>query len=187
MGDTPSLLYLMDGNPSDPTKESWGGSFEKFDHSPRIVVSTPSAVTRNVAFCTIVEFRFAGPAIGAEKESIQFHMEVPYGKTVQKWPGYYLGNGQYALRYIPKKAEILNYKFISKIPELDNKTGHLTVSNLWPGKRNEKDYQLGSNWYTDKQDPTLYFGKIQGGRTVSKWRDDVLKDWAARWIWLNEK
>jgi hypothetical protein len=29
MGDTPSLLYMMDGDPEDPTKESWGGSFIK--------------------------------------------------------------------------------------------------------------------------------------------------------------
>lgn len=187
MGDTPSLLYLMDGNPVDPTKESWGGSFEKFEHSPRLIINSPSLVAESVAFCSILEFRFAGPEIEAEKESIQFYMEVPYGKTIQKWPGYYLGDGQYALRYIPKKAEILNYKFTSKIRELDNITGHLTVSNLWPGKRNEKDYRLGSNWYTDKQDPLLYFGKIQGGRTVSKWRGEVLKDWAERWMWLNEK
>src|SRR6185295_11932859 len=37
MGDTPSLLYLMDGNPNNPMRESWGGSFEKFNHSPRVV------------------------------------------------------------------------------------------------------------------------------------------------------
>ncbi|OOG75385.1 nucleoside hydrolase-like domain-containing protein [Algoriphagus sp. A40] len=29
MGDTPSVLYLIDGNPQDPEGESWGGSFLK--------------------------------------------------------------------------------------------------------------------------------------------------------------
>ncbi|PZX49160.1 DUF1593 domain-containing protein [Algoriphagus chordae] len=32
MGDTPSFLYLLNGNPSDPESESWGGQFEKTDH-----------------------------------------------------------------------------------------------------------------------------------------------------------
>lgn len=37
LGDTPSLPYMMDGNPNDPVKESWGGSFVKFTHSPHII------------------------------------------------------------------------------------------------------------------------------------------------------
>ena len=27
MGDTPSLTYVMNGNPDDPLSESWGGNF----------------------------------------------------------------------------------------------------------------------------------------------------------------
>jgi len=30
----------------------------------------------------------------------------------------------------------------------------------------------------------LYDGKIQGGITVKKWRNDALLDWAKRWQWL---
>ncbi len=33
MGGTPSLLYLMDGDPNNPLRESWGGSFEKISRS----------------------------------------------------------------------------------------------------------------------------------------------------------
>lgn len=51
-------------------------------------------------------------------------MEVPYGKTIQKWPGYYIGNDVYAIRYIPKKAEVLNYKLSSDIPEINGKPAH---------------------------------------------------------------
>ena len=32
MGDTPSVLYLLSGDPADPETESWGGRFEKTDH-----------------------------------------------------------------------------------------------------------------------------------------------------------
>lgn len=34
MGDTPSVLYLLNGNPEDPESESWGGSFIKNPERP---------------------------------------------------------------------------------------------------------------------------------------------------------
>ena len=41
MGDTPSVLYLLRGNPDDPTAESWGGSFVKTDHGPSYWTDDP--------------------------------------------------------------------------------------------------------------------------------------------------
>lgn len=184
MGDTPSLLYMMDGNPNNPMRESWGGSFEKINYSPRIVLNEPSSFKDTVAFCSILEFHFKGPEINISSDSVCFMMEVPYGKSVQKWPGYYLGGGEFVIRYIPKKAETLNYKFTSKIPELDGKEGCIVIDNYWPGKKHESDYILGNNWYSDKSDKDLYDGKLQGGITIQKWRTDVLMDWAKRWNWL---
>jgi hypothetical protein len=32
MGDTPSVLYLLNGDPSNPESESWGGRFQKTGH-----------------------------------------------------------------------------------------------------------------------------------------------------------
>ncbi|WP_198439713.1 DUF1593 domain-containing protein [Pareuzebyella sediminis] len=32
MGDTPSVLYLLHGNPENPESESWGGRFQKTGH-----------------------------------------------------------------------------------------------------------------------------------------------------------
>jgi len=180
MGDSPSLFYMMDGNPENPMRESWGGSFEKFNHSPRIVYNGTTSLKDTVAFCSILEFHLKGPKTDISRDS----MEVPYGKSVQIWPGYYLGNGDYAIRYIPKKAEIIRYSFSSYISEIDGLSGSIVVDNLWPGRKHPTDYQLGGNWYTDKSNQYLYDGKIQGGKTIQKWRDDILKDWAKRWGWL---
>lgn len=184
MGDTPSLLYMMDGDPNDPTRESWGGSFEKIDHSSRVICNESTSIKDSVAFCSILEFHFKGPKINVPEDSVCFTMEVPYGKNVQKWPGYYLGNGEYVIRYIPKKAETLKYKFTSKIPELNGKEGAIVVTNTWPGKKHATDYVLGKNWYSDLSDPSQYDGKLQGGKTLRKWSNDILMDWAKRWNWL---
>lgn len=184
MGDTPSLLYMMDGDPNDPTKESWGGSFEKFRYSPRVVFNRITDINDTVAFCSVVEFHLKGPEINVAPDSICFWMETTYKNVVQKWPGYYLGNGVYGLKYVPKQAEVLGYNFSSDIKGFSLPQGKLVVTNLWPGKHNATDYKLGDNWYTDKSDPQLYDGKIQGGKTIARWRKDVLMDWAKRWQWL---
>lgn len=184
MGDTPSLLYLMDGDPNQPSRESWGGSFDRITHSSRVVFDRVTNITDTVAFCTVVEFHIKGPEINIPDDSVCFWMETPYKNTTQKWAGYYLGNGQYAIKYAPKQAEVLSYKFTSDIPDFPKQEGKLMVDNLWPGKPHATEYELGANWYSDKADPRLYDGKIQGGQTISKWRKSVLLDWAKRWEWL---
>lgn len=184
MGDTPSLLYMMDGNPEDPGRESWGGSFGKTNRSSRIVYRQPTTLRDSVAFCSLLEFRFRGPEIKAPADSVCFWMETPYKDGTQKWPGYYLGSGEYGLKYVPKQAETVRYSFSSNIPGLKIQDGVIVVTNRWPGPSNNTDYTVGPNWYTDLSDQSLYDGKIQGGKTVGKWTDAVLSDWAERWSWL---
>lgn len=67
MGDTPSLLYMMDGDPNDPTRESWGCSFEKFNYSPRMVLDRTTTIKDTIAFCSIMELRFTVPKSKAKK------------------------------------------------------------------------------------------------------------------------
>jgi len=187
MGDTPSLLYMMDGDPNDPLKESWGGSFEQFDHSPRIIFNRSTNLADTVTVCSIVEFHIKGPEINLPFDSACFTLSVKAGIGEQNWAGYYLGDGNYVVRYAPKQSETLSYITTSSVPGFPEQSGELVVDNLWPGKGRKTDYALGTHWYTDRSDPQLYDGKIQGGITVKKWRNDVLQDWAKRWAWLKEE
>ena len=41
MGDTPSLLYLLRGNPNTPASDHWGGRFVKTDHGPSYWTDNP--------------------------------------------------------------------------------------------------------------------------------------------------
>lgn len=94
--------------------------------------------------------------------------------------GILLGKRKYALKYSPKQAEILHYHFIFEIPGFPIGKGELVVSNLWPCRPNETDYILGRNWSSDPPDPELGDGKLPGGKTLLKWRNDILMDWAKR-------
>jgi hypothetical protein len=183
MGDTPSLLYMMDGDPNNPLKESWGGSFEKINHSARIIFDRNTTIADTVPVYSILEFHIEGPKINIPPDSACLTLTV----AGQKWEGFYLGNGEYAVRYAPKQAETLTYTITSDIPGFPEQSGAFVVDNLWPGKLRPSDYKFGSNWHTDRSDPERFDGKWQGAKTVLKWRNQALFDWAKRWEWLRGK
>jgi hypothetical protein len=184
MGDTPSLLYMMDGDPNNPLRESWGGSFEKFNNSSRIIFNRNTTLNDTVTVCSVLEFHIKGPQLNIPADSACITLNMIAGIGEQRWAGYYLGEGNYVVRYSPKQSEILSYTITSSISGFSQQSGQLVVDNLWPGKKNKTDYPLGAHWYTDRGDPQLYDGRIQGGITTKKWRNDVLQDWAKRWAWL---
>ena len=177
MGDTPSLLYVMQGDPNDPTSESWGGKFEPQHHSPRTVFHRSTTEADTVACYSIIEWRFQGPEIDREVGAPVMTAMIDR----QPWEGYYLGDGVYMLRYCPKQPASLDYVIASDIKELDGLSGRFTVSGEWPGQPTEKGFTVGDNWMTDVAAPELFEGKWQGAVTVRKWRKEVLDDWAERW------
>ena len=187
MGDTPSVLYMMSGDPDNPLTDSWGGSFMKISHSPRIIFHRNTTIADTVPVYSILEFHFKGPVINIPPDSACFTMAVYAKIGEQKWPGFYLGQGNYDVRYAPKRAETLTYQVTSGIPGFRKQSGKFVVDDIWPGKHRSTDYKLGHNWYTDKSNPSLFVGIWQGVKTVMKWRSDALMDWAKRWEWLKAK
>lgn len=184
MGDTPSLLYMMDGDPENPMRANWGGSYVKFKQSPRLVFDRNTTLRDTVTVFSIVEFKFKGPVTQIPRDSACLTMTVKSEIGEQRWDGFYLGNGDYIIRYCPKRTETLTYKITSDIAGFKEQEGAFVVDNVWPGIPRKTNYQLGANWYTDRSAPELYDGIWQGGKTVLKWRNDVLLDWAKRWNWL---
>ena len=180
MGDSPSLFYLMNGNPMQSAGESWGGSFVKTTFSPRTVFRRHTSLLDTVAIYSVIEFRFKGQTVDRDTDKPCFTLHIDN----QSWDGYYAGNGEYVARYSPKAPAVLSYTISSEITELNGGAGKFVVDSLWPGKPTEGSYPLGDNWYTDKDEPVLFEGKWQGAKTVEKWRNDVLADWSNRWAWL---
>lgn len=183
MGDTPSLAYLMNGNPEQPEGESWGGSFQKIQRSSRTIFRRPSSITDTVATYAVIEWQFKGPRRRIHPDSVCFNLEV----SGQQWPGYYLGRGKYAVRYSPKQVETASYKTISHISALNGHTGQYVSVAPWPGKAGSGDYLLGNNWYSDCPGKDLFIGQQQGAVTVARFREAFLMDWARRWEWLEAK
>jgi hypothetical protein len=183
MGDTPSLVYVMNGNPYDPLSESWGGSFTPLARSSKYIFTGNTSLLDTVVAYATIEWHFKGPEIAIPDDSVCFTMEI----SGQFWPGYYLGDGTYGVRYSSKKPEICTYKTFSSIPQLNGQTGQFVSITPWPGKSNSDDLKLGNNWYTDRQEQELFIGVQQGAKTVAKHREEFLMDWAKRWELLAEE
>ncbi len=183
MGDTPSLLYMMNGDPTDPEGESWGGSFERILESPYTVFNRNTCESDTVATYSVVEYQFDGPL---QDESAVGKKFFTFTIDKQDWDGVYIGDGKYAVRYSPKQPAVLDYKVSSDIKELDGQAGKLVVSEIWPGPATPDGIKLGPNWYSDRQNPELFDGKWQGSKTIGKYRTAILDDWNARWSVLKK-
>lgn len=179
MGDTPSLLYIMDGDINNPTRDSWGGSFTKIKRSPCRVFGRQLTLQDTVPVYSVLRFEF-------RTSQVPYDNKAPFTMTIDKqtWTGEHVGNGKYAIQYSPKAPGQLSYSISSPIKELDGLHGEFVVSQQWPGSDRENDYIVGDNWYTDRPDTQLFDGVWQGFKTVSKHRTEVLADWASRLKWL---
>lgn len=181
LGDTPSLLYMMDGNPADPAKESWGGSFKKCTRTPRVVFNRQTTAEDTAQIYSIIEWHVKGPVrnnMPAGTECITLSI------AKQQWRGYYLGNGEYLARYSTYKTGTQPYSITSDIEGFPKQEGFITIENVFPGRQRSTDFTVGGNWFTDKTDTALFHKGNQGAMTVYKWRKAAIEDWGGRCQWL---
>lgn len=181
MGDTPSLAYLLHGNPDQPQAESWGGSFTRLPYSAFRGFAGNTTLADTVPTYSLVTWTFdSGESINAS-ENPEIWLEI----DGQRIDGYYAGDGVFNVRFVPKRIGKWKYVVNCKAKSLQGQTGEFVSTNPWPGKENGHNIIL-NNWWSDKTDKDLYIGQFQGARTVSRWREDFLSDWAKRFEWISE-
>ncbi len=83
------------------------------------------------------------------------------------------------LRFSPKDAKTYSYTIRSNVPALDGKAGVLTSVRPVPDAAQQPSSRL-PHWWTDDPAPEVAEGPHIGARTVSQWREDFLRDFAAR-------
>lgn len=184
LGDTPSLLYMMDGNPADPGRRSWGGSFCKTRRSSRRVFWGTTTAEDTVAVFGIMELWLKGPRLGSAD---RYEPRITLTIDKQQWDGYYMGRGRYMVRFSTYKTGTLPYSVTSAVGGFKPLQGAITFDNHWPGKPGKDDYPLGGSWYTDRPDAALYWHGLQGAMTTREWREEIMEDWGRRWQWLKEE
>jgi len=173
MGDTPSVAYLFGSDPGNPATGSWGGRFVRAWDRPRYAFEKAPSASDVVETYGIVELicRPGAP--------------VPAGTTArlvvekQEFPGFPDERGAWHFLFSPKDAGIWTYRIASDCAGLDGRTGAFTSRNPAPGQAAHPSARY-PHWWTDDPEPQSSEGPWQGAKTVSRWREDSLRDFAER-------
>lgn len=175
MGDTPSVAYLLRGHPEDPASPSWGGQFDPVHARPNTVYHRNTTLEDKIEMFGLAEFVFKGPHIDVDSDTPVFTMHI----KGQQFPGYYVGDGEYRIRWMPKSLGEWSYVITSDIPELNGQSGEFTSVPESAVSRGRDPLRF-PNWWSDKLDPELKDGIICGSKTVNRWREAFLRDFQQR-------
>ena len=181
MGDTPSVAYLLNGNPDHPQAESWGGSFTRLPYSAFREFARNTTLSDTVPTYSLVTWTFDSGEYINSSENPEIWLEI----DGQRIDGYYAGDGVFNVRFVPKRIGTWKYVVNCKAKSLQGQTGEFVSANPWPGTENTENLKL-NNWWSDRTDTDLYLGQYQGARTVSRWREDFLSDWVKRFEWISQ-
>jgi hypothetical protein len=97
----------------------------------------------------------------------------------QKLPGHTPGDGTMRFRFCPKAAKRYSFKIISNMSALDRKTGGITAYIPSPSMAQHSSAKF-PNWWTDDPSPEVADRGHSGAKTVNRWREDFLRDFAIR-------
>jgi hypothetical protein len=84
-------------------------------------------------------------------------------------------------RFSPKDAKTYRFTLESNVPALDKKTGGVT-SYVPPPDAAVRVSDRHPNWWTDDPAAAAAEGVHIGAKTVSRWREDFLRDFAERML-----
>ena len=173
MGDSPSVGYLLHGTPDDPSQPGWGGRFVRAWDRPHVVFRRlTNAEDRIVQFGVFeLALLLGGETIDHPEASLVVENQTSIGSVDP--------DGVVHFRFSPKDAKTYSYTIRSNVPSLDGKTGMLTSVRPTPDGATRPSPGL-PNWWTDDPSPEVAEGPHLGAKTVSRWREDFLRDFATR-------
>lgn len=173
MGDSPSVGYLLHGTPEDPSQPGWGGQFVRAWERPHVVFDRLTNEENRIEQFGVLEL--ALPVGEHMREKPEATMVIENQSSV----GHVDANDAMRFRFSPKDAKTYSYTIRSNVTALDGKTGELTSVRPAPDAAEHPSSRL-PHWWTDDPSPQVAEGPHIGVKTVSRWREDFLRDFAVR-------
>jgi hypothetical protein len=178
MGDTPSVVYLLDAvpgeTPEDPTRDSWGGRFVRAWDRPKAAFARLTTEADRVAQFSILELTLP---VAADEDAARVTAALVVDG--QEFPAFASGAHALTFRFMPKDAKTWSYAIASTSRALDGQRGAFT-SFAPPADSGRRVSTRHPRWWTDDPDPRWNEGPHQGAKNVSQWREAFLRDFAQR-------
>jgi hypothetical protein len=175
MGDTPSVGWLLKGNSNDPTQPGWGGKYVRAWERPYSRFERMTTKKDRIEIFGILELVLP---MGAD---IPKKPEAVLAVENQKLTGHAHGDGTMRFRFCPKSAKGFGLKIQSNVPALDGTTGGITAYLASPDMAQRPSAKY-PNWWTYNPSPDVAEGAHHGAKTVSRWREEFLVDFAKRML-----
>jgi hypothetical protein len=173
MGDTPSLAWLLKGTPEDPSMPGWGGQFVRAWERPYSRFDRMTTKQDQMEVFGILELVLP---LGEDAP------DTPVARLLvenQSLSGHLADDRTMRFRFCPKAAQVYRFTINGNVPSLDGLMGGITA--VLPSQNLAKHpSEKFPNWWTDDPSPQLAEGPHHGAKTVSRWREEFLKDFAAR-------
>jgi len=171
MGDSPSLTYLFGATPENPSADSWGGSYVRAWNRPRYTFTRSPGESDTVEVHSIIDL------IHRPTEKAPVNAQARLVVDNQEFRGFRDQDGAWHFLFSPKQVKKWSYRIASDHPGLDGQTGGFT-SVLPAGELSPAPNY--PNWWTDNPAPHLREGEQSGAKTISRWREEYLRDFASR-------
>jgi hypothetical protein len=176
MGDSPSVGYLLRGTPDDPSRPGWGGKFVRVWDGRKTVLSRLPSEADRVEVFGITEFALPLPSGMTRNHTARalFDGRIPAevvndGRTLR-------------FRFSPRDAKVWSLRISSDFAGLDGMSGRFTAVPP-PAERTSRPSTVRPNWWIDDPDPAAAEGVHPGAKSVNRWREEFLRDFAIRLSW----
>lgn len=177
MGDTPSVAWLLKGNPEDPSQPGWGGHFVRAWERPYYLFDHLPTVDDRMEEFGVLEF--ALPLGDNAPENPEAWLDVEN----QSLLGHAPSDGTMRFRFTPKAARVFDFTIRSNVPALNGKTAAITAYTPEADVA-QQPTSRHPNWWTDNPDRTvaenIHGYTVLGAKSVNQWRQDFLQDFADR-------
>lgn len=173
MGDSPSVGWLLRGEPEKPGAPGWGGSFVRIWDGRKVRFNRLTRDEDLVEVFGVVEIALPVPAGLRAEHSVSVVLDNRVPTAVER-------EGEVVrFRFAPRDEKIWQYRIESDFAGWNGLVGSFRAVAP-PPERYRVASRRHPNWWCDDQEAANAEGIHRGARTVNRWRREFLADFARR-------
>jgi hypothetical protein len=173
MGDSPSVAYLRRATRDDPATPGWGGRFVRVWDGRKTTFTRLTTAADAAEVFGVVEFALPVPEGMTRDHSVKVRFDGRVPAAVEN-------DGRVLrFRFAPRDVKTWTYEIQSAFARLDGQSGAFSAVAP-PSERTARPSSRHPHWWIDDPDPAAAEGIHPGAKSVSRWREQFLRDFAER-------